>query len=118
MKLFDLIDRKLLIPQWNVGQLYMERDTERWRQRERERDIAYSLKMQVFDNRTLITKYVWGSWVAQLVEHPTLDFGLGHDPMVMGSNPLLGSVLSVEPAWDPLSLFLCPPPCALFLSLK
>ena len=30
-----------------------------------------------------------GAWVAQPVEHPTLDFGSGHDPRV---------VLSLEPA--------------------
>ena len=43
-------------------------------------------------------------WVAQLAEHPTLDFASGHDPRVVGSSPVSGSVLSVEPAWD--SLFL------------
>ena len=36
-------------------------------------------------------------WVAQLVEHLTLDFGSGHDPWVMGSNPVSGSLLNVEP---------------------
>ena len=46
----------------------------------------------------------WGTWVAQWVERPTLDFDSGHDPRVMGSSPLLGSALSVDPAWD--SLFL------------
>ena len=39
-----------------------------------------------------------GAWVAQSVEHLTLDFGSVHDPRVMGSSPKLGSVLSVEPA--------------------
>lgn len=33
-----------------------------------------------------------GAWMAQSVEHPTLDFGTGHDL----------SVLSAEPAWDSL----------------
>ena len=33
----------------------------------------------------------WGTWVAQLVEHLTLDFGSGHDRSVVGSsNPCLG----------------------------
>ena len=41
--------------------------------------------------------------MAQLVEHLTLDFGSGHDPRVMGSSPMSGSMLSVEPAWDSLS---------------
>ena len=39
-----------------------------------------------------------GAWVAQLVEHLTLDFGSGHDLRVMGSSPVLGSVLSVQTA--------------------
>jgi len=47
---------------------------------------------------------MWGTWVAQLVKHPTLDFSSGHDLRVIRSNPALGSVLSVEPAWDSLSL--------------
>ena len=39
-----------------------------------------------------------GTWVAQSVERPTVDFSSGHDPRVMGLNPISGSVLSVEPA--------------------
>ena len=38
------------------------------------------------------------AWVAQLVKHPTLDFGSGHDPRVVGSSPALDSVLSMKPA--------------------
>ncbi|VFV38414.1 g-protein coupled receptor 26 [Lynx pardinus] len=49
-----------------------------------------------------------GTRVAQSVEHLTLDFGSGHNPGVVGSSPVSGSVLSVEPAWDSLSL--CPSP--------
>ena len=37
-------------------------------------------------------------WVVQLVKHPTLDFGLGHDLMVVRLSPALGSALSMEPA--------------------
>ena len=44
--------------------------------------------------------------MAQLVEGPTFDFGSGH-ARVMGSSPVLGSVLSVESAWDSLFLSLC-----------
>ena len=49
-----------------------------------------------------------GAWVAQSAEHPPLDFGSGHDLMVEGSSPALGSVLT---AWNllgtsSLSLFL------------
>ena len=40
----------------------------------------------------------WGAWVAQSVEHPTLDFGSGHDLRLVKSSPMLGSALSVEPA--------------------
>ena len=39
-------------------------------------------------------------------EHPTLDFGSGHDPRVMGSSPALGSPKSLLKI---LSLSLCPP---------
>jgi len=35
--------------------------------------------------------------VAQPVKHPTLDFSLGLDLGVVGSSPVLGSTLSVEP---------------------
>ena len=38
------------------------------------------------------------TWVAQLVKHLTLDFSPGHDLMVVRSSPVLGSMLSVEPA--------------------
>ena len=37
-----------------------------------------------------------GSWVAQLVERPTLDFSSGRDPRVVGWSPELVSTLSVE----------------------
>ena len=36
--------------------------------------------------------------VAQSVKHLALDFSSGHDLMVMRSNPVSGSVLSMEPA--------------------
>ena len=36
--------------------------------------------------------------MAQSVERPTLDFGSGHDPRVMGSSPTLGSTLSMQAA--------------------
>ena len=39
-----------------------------------------------------------GAWVAQLVKHPTLDFGLGHDLIVVRWSTPLGSVLGMEPA--------------------
>ena len=35
-----------------------------------------------------------GTWVAQLVKHPSLDFGSDHDLRMLGSSPALGSALS------------------------
>ena len=51
-----------------------------------------------------------GAWVAQLVEHLTLDISFSHDLAVVRSNPLSSSALSVEPAWDSLSPILSAPP--------
>ena len=42
--------------------------------------------------------------MAQSVEHPTLDFSSGHDPRFLGLKPVWGSMLSVEAAYDSLSL--------------
>ena len=58
--------------------------------------------------------YLQGAWVAQLVKHLTLDFGLGHDLTVRGFKSL--TVLrtdGMEPAWDslPLPLSLPLPTC-------
>ena len=39
-----------------------------------------------------------GVWAAQLVERPTLDFGSRRDPRVLGSSPMSGSALGMEPA--------------------
>ena len=50
-----------------------------------------------------------GAWVAQLVEHPTLDFGLGHDLTAVGSSPTSGSVLTVWSLLGILSFSLCVP---------
>ena len=56
-----------------------------------------------------------GAWVAQSVEHPTLDFGSGHDLMVCEIKPFIG--LCAEPAWVCLSQSLSVTPL-LVLSLK
>ena len=37
--------------------------------------------------KTYRNKYLRGAWVAQLVEHPTLDFSSGHDLTVCGIQP-------------------------------
>ena len=51
-----------------------------------------------------------GPWVAQSLNGPTLDFGLGHDPVVceIKIKPLVRLCTdSAEPTWDCLSP-LCP----------
>ena len=61
-----------------------------------------------------------GGWVAQLIEHQTLVFCLGHDLTVCEIKPCIGLCAdSTEPAWDSLSvpLSLCPCP-AFSLSLR
>ena len=57
-----------------------------------------------------------GAWVAQSVEHPTLDFGSGHDLMVHEfESPASGSVLTVRSVLGILSLPLSAPFPALSL---
>ena len=56
-------------------------------------------------------KEYWGAWVAQLVEHPTIDFSSGHDLTVCGIEPHVGLCTdSMEPTWDSLSPSLSAPP--------
>ena len=47
-----------------------------------------------------------GAWVAQSVDHLTLDYSSGYDPKVMGLSPESGSTLRVE-LLEILSLSLC-----------
>ena len=47
--------------------------------------------------------YFEGACVAQSVEHLSPDFGSGQDLRVMRLSPVLGSTLSMESAWNPLS---------------
>ena len=58
--------------------------------------------------------------MAQLVKHPTLDFGSGHDLAVCGFDPHVRlCTSSMKPAWDSLSPSLslsAPPPCMPMLS--
>ena len=68
-------------------------------------------------------KELRGAWVTQSVEHPTLDFGMGHDPRVVGFKPSIrlcaecGACLrfSLPPLLPPLPLS---PARARSLSLK
>ena len=63
-----------------------------------------------------------GTWVAQSVKHPTLDFGSGHDLMVHGFKLCIELCANgAESAWDPLTPSPSTPPlltCALSLSLS
>ena len=45
---------------------------------------------------TIKTQNFGVTWVAQSVKHLTLDFGSGHNLLVMRSSPVLGSALRVE----------------------
>ena len=58
-----------------------------------------------------MTHILGALWVAQSVEHLTLDFGSGHDLMVRGIEPHVRLCIdTVEPAWDSLSPRLSAPP--------
>ena len=60
-----------------------------------------------------------GTWVAQWVEHPTLDFGSGHDLRVMRLSPKLGSTVRVKFACPfPSDVSLTPNPLHLSLSVS
>ena len=62
-----------------------------------------------------------GVWVVGSLKHLTLDFSSGHDLTVCEFKPHVRQLCigSVEPAWDSLSLSLCPSPTHfLFLSLS
>ena len=76
----------------------------------------------IVGSQSRVIKYMnyWGTWVVQSVEHPTLDFGTGHDLTVPGFEPQVGIYADgVEPAWDSLSLPLCLPlPCSLSLKIN
>ena len=55
-----------------------------------------------------------GTWLAQSVEHPTLDFGSGHDLTVHEFKPRVRLCADItEPACDSLSLSLSPSASAL-----
>ena len=57
--------------------------------------------------------------MAQLVEPPTVDFGPGHDPRVVGSSPTSDFVLAARSLLEILSPSLCSSPAhALSLSLS
>ena len=51
-----------------------------------------------------------GARVVQSVERLTLDFSSGHELRVVRLSPVVGSTLSMKPAWDSFSLPLPPSP--------
>lgn len=57
-----------------------------------------------------------GTWVAQLVKCPTLDFSWGHGPRVMGLSATMGSMLSMQPARYSFLIFFLSPSAPLMLS--
>ena len=63
---------------------------------------------------------MWGTWVAQLVKHLTLDIGSGHNLIVCEIEPHVGlHTDNAQPAWDSLSFSLnLTPACACSLSFK
>ena len=60
----------------------------------------------------------WGFWAAQSVKRLSLDFISGHDPMVMGSSPVSGSVLTALSLLGIVSLLSLGPSLVVSLSLS
>ena len=81
---------------------------------------AYSKEVFVIMNGvvTLIKSHPGAARVAPSVEHPTLGFGSGHDPGVVGSSPVSGFTLSIWSLLKIPSLPLAPPPLAFSVSLS
>ena len=66
------------------------------------RDIGWGVSgKMVLQIQTLRNPMPGGTWVAQSVECLTLDFGSGHDLMVVRSSPTSGSILT---AWSLLGI--------------
>ena len=57
--------------------------------------IIVSVVANLYQTYTLIKES--SAWVAQSVKHLTLHLGSGLDLRVVNSNPMLGSMLGVEP---------------------
>ena len=72
--------------------------------------VCGHLWKQIYHNsrQNKFYRKTWGTWVAELVKHPTLGFNSGHDLVVLGFKPHIRLCAdSAEPAWDslfPLSL--------------
>ena len=70
--------------------------------------------------RFVKTKISQGAWVAQSVEHLTLDLDSGQDFTIHEIKPRVQLCAdSMEPAWDSLSLFIfLSPTCSLSLKIN
>ena len=53
--------------------------------------------------RPTLQEILRGAWMAQLVKHLTLDFGSGHDLIIVSEIEPCVCTVSKEPAWDSLS---------------
>ena len=60
----------------------------------------------------------WGIWVVQSGKHLILDFGSGHDLMLMGMRSTCALADNMDPARDSLFLSLCPPSCTRVCALS
>ena len=69
-------------------------------------------KKRIKNKRLAKTGLSWDVWVAQLVEHRTLDFALDHDLVFRGMEPCVGGMKPVGILSIPISLTL---PHILFL---
>ena len=58
--------------------------------------LSLSLSLKI-NHKFLKNEMDQGTWVAQLVEHPTLDLSSGLSLSVMSSSPMLGFVLGMKP---------------------
>ena len=64
-------------------------------------------------------EFYWGARGAQLVKHPTLDFGSGRDLVAREFEPCIGLFpVSTEPALNPLSPSLSAPPSLSLLKIN
>ena len=53
--------------------------------------VCYQVTEEILTEKEILSG---GAWVAQVVQHPTLDLGSGDDPRGVGSSPMSGSVLN------------------------
>ena len=67
------------------------------------------IDLESHHSHSYIKKNLRGTWVAQSVKHLNSSFSSGLNLGVMRLSSVLGSMLSMESAWESLSLSLAPP---------